>query len=217
MMTLRGMRLAMLVATAGANRALFQHRMKLHGQDNEDSKFLVDNAKKEGVVVLPSGLQYKVEKAAPSDAPFGTQYTKCTIHYVGYLITGQIFDSSRHRGPPETYVPARDVMDGFSEALRLMRPGDRWTLYIGKELTYGMTIVRRLARTDPYATLIYDVEILSHADPSIWARVGLALLDDYWVGPIKHWMVVVATSAALLFLMVLSNKKKDVSDEKKND
>ena len=97
-------------------------------------------------------------------------------------------------------------MDGFSEALRLMRPGDRWTLYIGKELTYGITIVRRLARTDPYATLIYDVEILSHADPSIWARVGLALLDDYWVGPIKHKMVVAATSAALLFLMLLSNE-----------
>ena len=99
MMTLRGMRLTMLVALPGANRALFQHRMKLHGQDNE-GLFLVDNAKKEGVVVLPSGLQYKVEKAAPRDAPIGTQYTKCTIHYVGYLITGQTFDSSRHHGPP---------------------------------------------------------------------------------------------------------------------
>ena len=119
-------------------------------------KFLADNGKREGVVTLPSGLQYEVMKAGEGASPKATD--KVTVHYHGTLLDGTVFDSSVNRGEPASF-PVNGVIKGWVEALQLMKVGDKWKLFIPSELAYG----KRGAGGDigPFATLIFEVELLS--------------------------------------------------------
>ena len=130
---------------------------KAKGADNLKigQEFLAKNAKAEGVVTLPSGLQYKVLKEGKGDKPKATSMV--TVHYTGTLIDGKEFDSSRKRGQPATF-PVNGVIAGWTEALQLMTPGAHWILYIPANLAYG----ERAAGPEigPNSTLIFDVELL---------------------------------------------------------
>mmetsp|Transcript_1954 Transcript_1954/g.2949 ORF Transcript_1954/g.2949 Transcript_1954/m.2949 type:complete len:222 (-) Transcript_1954:92-757(-) len=98
-------------------------------------KFLEENKNKEGVITLPSGLQYKVLREGDgADSP--TVSTPCECHYEGTLIDGEKFDSSYDRGSPTTFAP-NQVIKGWTEAMQLMVEGDKWEMYIPSELAYG--------------------------------------------------------------------------------
>lgn len=117
--------------------------------------FLEENAKKEGVTTLPSGLQYKVLTAGTGATP--TAADQVTTHYTGTLIDGTVFDSSVQRGEPATF-PVGGVIAGWTEALQLMKEGDKWTLYIPYNLAYGERGAG--AQIGPYSTLIFDIELI---------------------------------------------------------
>ena len=117
--------------------------------------FLAENAKKEGVIVTPSGLQYKVLKQGDGQVPQVSD--KVTVHYEGRLIDGTVFDaSSKHGTEPATFQP-NQVIKGWTEALTMMPVGSKWQLYIPQELAYG---ARQAGQIPPYSTLIFDVELV---------------------------------------------------------
>ena len=122
-------------------------------------KFLAENKTKDGVVTLPSGLQYKVIKQG--DGPKPTASDTVVTNYRGTLIDGKEFDSSYKRGQPATF-PVGQVIKGWTEALQLMPVGSKWQLYIPSNLAYG----DRGAGGDigPNSTLIFDIELLSIQD-----------------------------------------------------
>lgn len=121
----------------------------------EGEAFLAENAKKEGVVTLPSGLQYKVLNAGTGATPKASDSVEC--HYEGRLIDGSVFDSSYQRGETATFGVTQ-VIAGWIEALQLMKEGDKWQLYIPYNLAYGERGAG--AQIPPYATLIFDVELV---------------------------------------------------------
>lgn len=116
--------------------------------------FLDENATKEGVTVLPSGLQYKVLQQG--DGPVAEATDRVKVHYEGRLIDGTVFDSSYKRGEPATFAPSQ-VIKGWTEALTMMSVGSKWQLYIPQELGYGS---RQSGPIPAYSTLIFDVEVL---------------------------------------------------------
>lgn len=119
--------------------------------------WLEGNAKKEGVVVLPSGLQYKVLETGKGPAGIKSD-TPCSCHYEGTLLDGTVFDSSYKRGKPITFAP-RQVIKGWTEAMQLMREGDKWELYIPAELGYGGR-GSPSGSIKPGDTLIFTIEIV---------------------------------------------------------
>ena len=118
-------------------------------------EFLVANGKKDGVVTLPSGLQYKIIKAGTGAKP--TADSKVQVHYRGSLIDGTEFDSSYKRGEPASF-PVNGVISGWTEALQLMKEGAKWQLVIPADLAYGENGAP--PTIPPNATLIFDVELL---------------------------------------------------------
>ena len=118
-------------------------------------RFLAENAKKEGVVVLPSGLQYQVLTAAEGRKPAATDQVKC--HYEGRLTDGTVFDSSYRRGEPATF-PLNGVIAGWTEGLQLMGEGSKFRFFIPYRLAYGERGAG--ASIPPYAALVFDVELL---------------------------------------------------------
>jgi len=135
----------------------FQKMQEKAGKEAKDAgeKFLEENKKQEGVVTLPSGLQYKVIKQGTGDKPKATDQVRC--HYHGTLIDGTVFDSSVRRGEPAVF-PVNGVIQGWVEALQLMPVGSKWTLYIPYEMAYG---TRGAGQSiPPYAALIFEVELL---------------------------------------------------------
>ena len=130
---------------------------KLSEKNKADGeKFLAENAKKEGVKSLPSGLQYKVITSGKGKSPKATDTV--TTHYKGTLIDGTEFDSSYKRGEPATFQVS-GVISGWTEALQLMKEGEKWELFLPSNLAYG----ERGAGRDigPNATLIFEVELIS--------------------------------------------------------
>lgn len=117
-------------------------------------EFLAQNKTKEGVVTLPSGLQYKVLTKGKGALPKATDKVK--VNYEGHLIDGTEFDSSYKRNTPITFG-VNQVIKGWSEALCLMPVGSKWELYIPQELAYGS---RKTGNIPPYSTLIFTVELL---------------------------------------------------------
>lgn len=114
---------------------LFLAGVVLGGSNEAGIKFLAENAKKDGVVVLPSGMQYKVLKTG--DGAFHpTKSTTCSCHYHGSLVDGTVFDSSVDRGQPTDFAP-NQVIAGWTEAMPMMVEGDKWELYIPSDLAYG--------------------------------------------------------------------------------
>ncbi len=118
--------------------------------------FLAENAKKTGVVVLPSGLQYKIVKAGTGAIPKATDTV--TTHYTGTLIDGTVFDSSVQRGQPASF-PVNGVIKGWQEALQLMPVGSKWQLYIPSDLAYGSRGAGGVI--GPNSTLVFDIELIS--------------------------------------------------------
>jgi len=123
----------------------------------EGETFLAENAKRAGVVVLPSGLQYEIITEGKGQKPKATD--RVTTHYHGTLIDGTVFDSSIQRGEPATF-PVNGVIRGWVEALQLMSLGSKWKLYIPSELAYGAN-PHPGGPIEPYATLVFDIELIS--------------------------------------------------------
>lgn len=122
----------------------------------EGRDFLQQNAAREGVVSLPSGLQYEILKEAEGDRK-PTATTSVTCHYEGRLINGKVFDSSYKRGTPATF-PLNRVIQGWTEGLQLMVPGSKYRFFIPSELGYGN---RAMGSDIPAnSTLIFDVELI---------------------------------------------------------
>lgn len=120
----------------------------------EGEEFLAENGKREGVVTLPSGLQYEIIKEGTGDIPTSSDQVK--VHYHGTLIDGEVFDSSVERGEPAQFGVTQ-VISGWTEALQLMPVGSKWKLYIPADLAYGS---RDTGSIKPFSTLIFDVELL---------------------------------------------------------
>ena len=127
----------------------------------EGEGFLAANKSKEGVVTLPSGLQYKILKAGTGPKPTASDTVSC--NYRGTLIDGKEFDSSYKRGQPASF-PVSGVIKGWTEALQLMPVGSKWQLVIPSDLAYGDNGAG--ADIGPDATLIFEVELLSIEDKS---------------------------------------------------
>ena len=142
-------------------QAMVQEYLQRKGEERlknvkaEGEAFLAENAKKEGIVTLPSGLQYQVLQEGNGKSPKATDQVKC--HYEGTLINGKVFDSSYRRGEPATF-PLNGVIAGWTEGLQLMKEGAKYRFFIPFNLAYGT----RGAGQDipPYATLIFDVELI---------------------------------------------------------
>ncbi|MFK5926708.1 MAG: FKBP-type peptidyl-prolyl cis-trans isomerase [Desulfuromusa sp.] len=118
-------------------------------------EYLEKNAKLDGVVTLPSGLQYKIIKAGEGASPKAE--SKVQVHYSGTLLDGTEFDSSYKRGEPASF-PVNGVIAGWTEALQLMKEGAKWQLVIPAELAYAERGAPPMI--PPNATLIFDVELL---------------------------------------------------------
>lgn len=118
-------------------------------------KFLEENARRKGVKVTDSGLQYEVLKEG--DGPVPTATDKVKVHYHGTLIDGTVFDSSVERGQPISF-PVTGVIKGWQEALQMMPVGSKWKLYIPSELAYGERGAG--ANIGPNSVLIFEVELL---------------------------------------------------------
>jgi len=136
-----------------------QEQVKAAGEKNkkEGAVFLASNKSKEGVVTLPSGLQYKIISAGTGSSPKASDTV--TVNYRGTLIDGTEFDSSYKRGQPATF-PVNGVIKGWTEALQLMKEGSKWQLFIPGDLAYG----ERGTQGGPIganAVLIFDVELVS--------------------------------------------------------
>lgn len=119
------------------------------------SKFLEENAKKEGVKVTGTGLQYMVEKEGTGASPAATD--EVTVHYTGRLLDGTVFDSSVSRGEPATF-PLNRVIPGWTEGLQLMKEGGKTVFFIPSELAYGAQGVPNAI--PPHSTLIFEVELI---------------------------------------------------------
>ena len=129
---------------------------KMNAENIEKGKaFLAENAKKEGVITLPSGLQYQVITEGNGKKPCATDTVKC--HYDGTLIDGTLFDSSIKRGQPAVFG-VNQVIRGWVEALQLMSEGSKWRLFIPSELGYGAQQAGEMI--PPHSTLIFDVELI---------------------------------------------------------
>ena len=136
---------------------------KLNAQRKEQGKahkeageqYLAENAKKEGVITLPSGLQYQVLKEGNGKKPTAKDSVKC--HYEGFLIDGTVFDSSVQRGEPAVFG-LQQVIAGWTEGLQLMSEGGKYRFFIPYRLAYGEGGAG--AMIPPFATLIFDVELI---------------------------------------------------------
>ena len=123
----------------------------------EGDKFMAENKAKDGVITLPSGLQYKVITMGTGEKP--TASDRVTVHYQGTLIDGTVFDSSIERGEPTT-LGVGQVIKGWTEALLLMPAGSKWILYIPYDLAYGS---RDQGTIKPFSNLIFEVELIDIA------------------------------------------------------
>jgi len=132
-----------------------QRRKTAEKNLSEGKKFMEENAKKEGVKTLPSGLQYKVIKEGSGAMPKATD--TITAHYRGTTIDGAEFDSSYSRGEPAAFQ-LNMTIKGWIEALQLMKEGAKWQIFIPPDLAYGE---QELGRIQANSTLIFEVELIS--------------------------------------------------------
>ena len=140
-----------IVAGHGRERMARAQQNRREGQ-----AFMDENGKKEEVVILPSGLQYRIIEEGDGASPGPNAYV--TVHYRGTLINGTEFDSSHSRGQPATFQTS-GIIKGWTEALQLMREGSKWELFLPPDLAYGMEGAGSVI--GPNSTLIFEVELLS--------------------------------------------------------
>jgi FKBP-type peptidyl-prolyl cis-trans isomerase FklB len=132
-----------------------QQAEKGQAAQKEGEAFLAANKTKEGVMTLPSGLQYKILKAGTGEKPTPDDSVVC--NYKGTLINGTEFDASEKHGGPATF-PVKGVIAGWTEALQLMPVGSKWQLFVPSNLAYG---AQGPGDIGPNATLIFEVELVS--------------------------------------------------------
>ena len=138
------------------NKYFMELEEKMNAENIAKGKaFLEENAKKEGIITLPSGLQYEVITEGNGKKPSATDRVKC--HYEGTLIDGTLFDSSIKRGQPAVFG-VNQVIKGWVEALQLMNEGSKWRLFIPSELGYGAQQAGEMI--PPHSTLIFEVELI---------------------------------------------------------
>jgi FKBP-type peptidyl-prolyl cis-trans isomerase FklB len=137
-------------AQAGQERRFAQNK-------EAGEAFLAQNGKREGVTVLPSGLQYEVMTSGSGKSPGPTD--RVTTHYHGTLVDGTVFDSSVRRGQPASFG-VNQVIRGWTEALQLMKEGDKWRLFVPQDMAYGAN-PRPGGPIEPYCALIFEVELIS--------------------------------------------------------
>lgn len=135
----------------------YEHARQMIGEKNRRAgeQFFSENAKKEGVVTLPSGLQYKILKKGEGRMP--TLEDKVVCEFKGTLLDGTEFDNSVKRGHPIT-VPVKGIMPGWTQALQMMPVGSKWQIFIPPQLAYGDKIVKGIG---PNATVVFEVEVVS--------------------------------------------------------
>jgi FKBP-type peptidyl-prolyl cis-trans isomerase len=135
-----------------------EEQMQIAGaaSKKEGEAFLAANKSKDGVVTLPSGLQYKILTQGTGPKPTPSDSVVC--NYRGTLINGTEFDSSYKRGEPATF-PVTGVIKGWTEALQLMPVGSKWQLFVPSEMAYGER--SPAPQIGPNSTLIFEVELLS--------------------------------------------------------
>ncbi len=144
-----------------ASFAVIRERMQAEAQKkaeaaaSEGKAFLAENAKREGVTTLASGLQYEVLAAGEGAKPARDDQVR--THYHGTLIDGTVFDSSYQRGQPAEF-PVGGVIAGWTEGLQLMGVGSKWRLYVPSELAYG---AQGEGNIPPHSVLVFDVELLA--------------------------------------------------------
>jgi FKBP-type peptidyl-prolyl cis-trans isomerase FklB len=147
-----------IVAKRDADAKAAQAEAQVQGDANKKAgdAFLADNKTKDGVVTLPSGLQYKVITQGTGPKPTASDTVSC--NYKGTLIDGKVFDASASHGGPIEF-PVNGVIRGWTEALQLMPVGSKWQLFIPSDLAYGP----RGAGADigPNSTLVFEVELVS--------------------------------------------------------
>jgi len=138
----------------------FEHAKMMIAERNRKAveAFVAENVKKEGVVTLPSGLQYKILKQGDGKMPMLDDHVVC--HYRGTLVDGTEFDSSYKRNQPAT-LPVKGVMAGWTQALQMMPVGSKWQIFIPPQLAYGE---RSVSGIGPNAMLIFEVELISIQD-----------------------------------------------------
>jgi len=155
--TLQALRKEMTPKQPDKRKAMTEKKELAANNKKEGEAFLAENVKKEGVVTLPSGLQYKIIKEGVGKQPAKTDKVK--VHYRGALINGTEFDSSYKRGEP-AMLSVDKVIKGWTESLLLMKEGSKWMLYVPSNLAYG---ARGTARgvIGPNQTLIFEVELIS--------------------------------------------------------
>ncbi len=159
---LAGATTKMTIAEAqGTVQAFLQKKQEEEGRAAREAgeAFLAENAKKDGVVVLESGLQYQVLTEAIGQKPTAADNVRC--HYEGRLIDGTVFDSSYRRGEPATF-PLRGVIAGWTEGLQHMAIGSKFRFFIPFNLAYGAQGAG--GSIPPYAALVFDVELLGIND-----------------------------------------------------
>lgn len=161
-----------LMGREEVSRTLFDLKRRIVKQQREEAAktaqmnleqgkaFLAENAKKDGVSVRPSGLQFRVLQEGAGKTP-GAMDT-VTVHYRGTMIDGTEFDSSYARNQPATFAVG-GVIPGWTEALQLMREGAKWELYVPPELAYGERGMG--SRIPPNSTLVFEVELVSLNQP----------------------------------------------------
>jgi FKBP-type peptidyl-prolyl cis-trans isomerase FklB len=142
------------MSVADKLKAFLQQKESNNMKTGEE--FLAENAKREGVVLLPSGLQYEVITMGTGEKPAPHQTVTC--HYHGTNIKGEVFDSSVRRGQPASF-PLNAVIKGWTEALQLMPVGSKWKLFLPPHLAYGNRNISR--EIGPNSTLIFEVELIS--------------------------------------------------------
>ena len=165
---LAGTKLAMTETEIGTAMGGLQREMQAKQEEarnamlaknkKDGDAFLAANGKKDGVVSLPSGLQYKVVTAGAGPMPTDDDTVVC--NYRGTLLDGKVFDSSEGRGPATFGV--KDVIPGFREALKLMAVGSKWQIFVPAELAYGDRGAGNAI--EPNATLIFELELVSVQD-----------------------------------------------------
>ena len=128
-------------------------------QSNLDASlaFLAENGQRDGVVTLPSGLQYEVIEEGPAGGASPTSTGSVVAHYHGTLADGSVFDSSVQRGEPATFGVSQ-VIAGWTEALQLMSVGDKWRLFIPPDMAYGQA--SPTPAIPPNSALVFEVELL---------------------------------------------------------
>lgn len=133
-----------------------QQTKEMEKSKNESEKFLAENAKKEGIQTLPSGLQYKVINDGKGEKPKAN--SKVKVNYTGKLVNGNVFDASKPNEPVTFNLGKNEIIPGWEEGIQLMSVGSKYEFYIPYQLAYGEKGYPGVI--PPYATLIFEIELV---------------------------------------------------------